>query len=143
MIFIFLHYWFTVFFLFQVPRPGIEPLTPQQPEPWPVTTPDPKLAEPPMNSCCSLFFFFFFFGCAHSMWKFSGPRHSNNSSHCSENARSLACCPTRELLLTFIFIYKMRLLTGTLLDCYSLILHANHLSEHLIHIKYILYITMF
>ena len=39
----------------------------------------------------------------HSMWKFLGhrlnPCHSSNPSHCSNNARSLTHCATRELLM--------------------------------------------
>ena len=48
-----------------------------------------------------ILFLFFFFGCSHSMWKFSGQGsnlcHSSDLSSCYDNARSLACCATREL----------------------------------------------
>ena len=48
-----------------------------------------------------VFVFVFVFCCAYGMWKFpdqeSNPRRSNHPSHCSDNARSLAQCATREL----------------------------------------------
>lgn len=48
-----------------------------------------------------IFYFQVFFGCAYGMWKFPdqelNPRHSSHPSHCSENARSLIQCATREL----------------------------------------------
>ena len=51
-------------------------------------------------SVCVLFFFFSF-GHACGMWKFPGqglkPHHSINPSHCSDNARLLTRCITREL----------------------------------------------
>ena len=44
-----------------------------------------------------------FFGCARGMWKFLGhglkPCHSSDPGCCSDNAGSLTCCATRELLL--------------------------------------------
>ena len=47
-------------------------------------------------------FFFFFFGHTCSMWKFPGQRlnpcHSSHPSCCSDNARYLAYCTSRELL---------------------------------------------
>ena len=43
----------------------------------------------------------FLFGCVCSTWKFPGqglnPCHSSDPSHCSDNARSLIYCVTREL----------------------------------------------
>lgn len=46
------------------------------------------------------FFFSSFLFPACGMWKFLGqssnPHHSNYPSHCSDNARSLTCCATRE-----------------------------------------------
>ena len=45
----------------------------------------------------------FFFCLSQSIWKFPGqgwdPHHSSDPSLCSDNARSLTCCTTRELLL--------------------------------------------
>ena len=47
------------------------------------------------------FFIIIFFGHAHGMWKFPGQglnsHHSIHLSHCSDSARSLTCCATREL----------------------------------------------
>ena len=47
-------------------------------------------------------FFFFFFGGAQGTWRFQGQElklnHSSNSSHSSDNARSLSHRATRELL---------------------------------------------
>ena len=41
------------------------------------------------------------FGCAHGMWKFPGqglsPCHSSHPGHCSDKARSLTHCASREL----------------------------------------------
>ena len=52
-----------------------------------------------------IFFFFIFFGLAHSMWKFLGqrsnPLHSSTPNCCSDNARSLTPCTTKELLVFF------------------------------------------
>ena len=49
----------------------------------------------------------FIFGCACSMWKFpdqgSNLHHSSDPSHCSDNARSLTSCPTRELQRMFLY----------------------------------------
>ena len=49
----------------------------------------------------------FFFGPAWSMWKFLGqgsnPCHSSDLSHCSDNARSLICCSTRELRIVHLW----------------------------------------
>ena len=49
----------------------------------------------------------FFFGCVHSMWKFPGQGlnqcHSSDLSRCSDHARSLILCATRELLFTWYF----------------------------------------
>ena len=46
-------------------------------------------------------YFILFFGHAHSMWKFPDQGldlcHSSDLSCCSDNARSLTCCTTREL----------------------------------------------
>ena len=51
-----------------------------------------------LSFCCVSFCF----GKAYSTWKFPGrtsnPCHSSNPSHCSDNARSLTNCATRELL---------------------------------------------
>ena len=48
-----------------------------------------------------LLYFFFFFGCAHGIWTFPGQgsnlSHSSDPSHCSDSARSLTHCATREL----------------------------------------------
>ena len=48
-----------------------------------------------------------FFCHAHGMCKFPGQgmnlHHSSNQSHCSDNARSLTCCATGELLEIFFF----------------------------------------
>ena len=55
----------------------------------------------------------FVFGHAHGMWKFPGQgsntQHSSDTSHCSDNARSLTHCATRELLkiLNGKFIFKI------------------------------------
>ena len=48
-----------------------------------------------------LVLFIYFFGCACGVWKFLGQGsnlcHSSNLSHCSDNARSLTFCTTKEL----------------------------------------------
>ena len=50
---------------------------------------------------CVLYFYFLFFDCTHGMWKFPDQglnlHHSNNLSHCSDNARSLTFLAAREL----------------------------------------------
>ena len=52
------------------------------------------------------YFILILFGCTHDMWKFLGqgsnPCHSNDPSHCSDKAKSLTQCATREV----IFILK-------------------------------------
>ena len=59
----------------------------------------------------------FFFGHARNIWKFpsqeSNPRHSSNQSHSSDNAKSLTCRATRELVELYFKIHLYRL-TGYL-----------------------------
>ena len=51
---------------------------------------------------CDRRFFFLFSGHAHGIWKFPGQgsnlHHSSDWGHCSDNAGSLNCCATGELL---------------------------------------------
>ena len=57
----------------------------------------------------SIYFSLSLFGCTHGMWKFLG--QGSNPCHCSnpiqhiENAGSLTCCTTRELLKLFFFFF--------------------------------------
>ena len=54
---------------------------------------------------CGFDLHFSFFGCTCGMWKFPGQgenlHHSGNPHCCSDNAWSLTCCTTRELLAFF------------------------------------------
>ena len=54
------------------------------------------------------FFFFFFFGHPHGIWKLpsqgSDPHHSSNPGLCSDSARSLTHCATREALSNFFLL---------------------------------------
>ena len=54
-----------------------------------------------------IFYLFIYFGGTLDMWKFPGqgsnPCHSNDPSSCSDNARSLTHCATRELLSPLYF----------------------------------------
>ena len=63
-----------------------------------------------------LLFFFFFFGHAHSMHKFLGkglnPNHRSNQSHSNDNAGSLTCWATRELLKLILYTYKSVVIKG-------------------------------
>ena len=59
-------------------------------------------------------FFLLFFGHTCSMWKFLGqgsnPCHHSDPNRCSDNAGSLTCCATRELLYGFLRCFRVEIL---------------------------------
>ena len=64
----------------------------------------------------TFFSFFFLFGHTCNIWTFQGqgsnPSHSRDLSYCSDNARPLTHCSTRELLNTFFYFTSADLTTS-------------------------------